>query len=475
MRGSARAGANLTSGPITRTLISFAVPTLLSNVLQSLNGSINAIWVGRFLGEDALAATSNANIIMFLMFACVFGFAMAATIMVGQSWGRQDRDMARRAIGTAVGTVLILATAVAVVGWLVTPRLLHLMATPPEAMPLAAAYMRVIFVAMPAGFISVTIMMGLRGTGDSLTPLWFMGLSVVLDAGLNPVFILGIGPAPRLGIAGSAVATAIAGYVSVTALVTYIYLRDLPLRLRGAEIGYLRPDPALLRVILVKGLPMGLQMIVISLAQLSVMGLVNRQGVVTTAAYGVTQQLWTYVQMPAMALGAAVSAMVAQNIGAGRWDRVGRITRSGIACNLVITGVLVAILTLVDAEVLGLFMGGDSPALPIAQHIQRVASWGFILFGVTLVISATVRANGAVYGPLIILFVAFFPVRLGLMLALLPHYGAEAIWWTTPVGSGAAMLLSLAYYRWGHWRGGLLLAEEAGEEDPASRPQPQMG
>ncbi|MBU3076341.1 MATE family efflux transporter [Sphingomonas quercus] len=479
MRGNA--GANLTTGPITRTLLAFAVPTLLSNVLQSLNGSINAVWVGRFLGEDALAATSNANIIMFLMFATIFGFGMAATIIVGQNWGRGDRDMARRAIGTAVGTLFMLSLVVAVAGWLATPTLLSLMATPGHAMPLAAAYMRVIFAVMPASFVSVVLMMGLRGTGDSLTPLWFMGLSAVLDAGLNPVFILGLGPAPRLGIAGSAVATAIAGYASLAALLTYVYSRDLPLRLRGRELRYLVPDPALLRIILAKGLPMGLQMIVVSLSQISVIGIVNRQGVVTTAAYAVTTQLWTYVQMPALALGAAVSAMAAQNIGAGRWDRVQRVTRSGVWCNVVMTGVLVTVLTVIDAHALGLFLGANSPSLPIAQHIQRVASWGFVLFGVTFVLFGTVRANGAVYGPLVILFIALFPVRLGLMVSLLPYYGAEAIWWTIPISSLTSMLLSLAYYRWGKWRGGPLLTvtdpdeaseQSEGDAEPAGRMKP---
>jgi putative MATE family efflux protein len=355
------------------------------------------------------------------------------------------------------------------------------MATPPEAIPLAASYLKVIFAGMPASFFTVILMMGLRGTGDALTPLWFMGLSVVLDSGLNPVFILGLGPAPRLGISGAATATAIAGYTSLFALICYIYARDLPLRLKGREWRYLIPDIALIRIILAKGLPMGMQMIVVSLAQLSVIGLVNRQGVVTTAAYGVTTQLWTYIQMPAMALGSAASAMAAQNIGAGRWDRVARITRAGIMSNLVMTGVLVTILTLVDAHALGLFLGADSPALPIAQHIQRVASWGFVLFGVTFVVFGTVRANGAVYGPLVILFVAMFPVRLGLMLALLPHYGAEAIWWTMPASSTVSMLLALAYYRWGRWRGGPLLTaadpdeaseQSEGDAEPAGRMRP---
>src|SRR6185503_14927789 len=109
-------------------------------------------------------------------------------------------------------------------------------------------------------------------------------------------------------------------------------------------------------------------------------------------AFGVALQLWTYVQMPAMALGAAVSAMAAQNIGANKWDRVGQITRSGVGYTLLITGALIVLMTLTDRTVLALFMGGDSPALPIARHIHLLATWNFLLFGVTMVLIGTVRA-----------------------------------------------------------------------------------
>jgi len=443
---------DLTSGPIGKTLLMFALPTLGSSMLQSLNGSINAIWVGRLLGEDALAATSNANIIMFLLTAFVFGVGMASTILVGQAFGRGDVDRARRVIGTATGAFLVAALLVALLGWLLTPRILRLLATPADAAPFALAYLRVIFIAMPPALLMVSWMMALRGGGDVLTPLWFMILAGVLDSGLNPVFILGLGPAPRLGIAGAATATVIANYVSLAGLLAYIYWRDLPLRLRGAELRYLRPDPALLRIIIGKGLPMGLQMIVISASALALVGLVNREGVATTAAFGVAMQLWTYLQMPAMALGAAVSAMAAQNIGAGKWERVGAITRSGVIYHFIITGILVTVLAIADRPVLALFLGADSPALPIARHIQLLATWSFLLFGVTLVLFGTVRANGAVMGPLVILFIGLFPVRLGFALGAYGWLGADALWLSFPIGSLANMLLATAFYLHGGWR-----------------------
>ncbi len=458
-----RGQRDLTVGPIGPTLLAFALPTLGSNILQSLNGSINTIWVGRFLGEDALAATSNANIIMFLMFGMVFGFGMAATILVGQSWGRHDHDAAKRAFGSAIGLVLIGSVVTALLGYVFAPQILTALATPGRAYDEALTYLRVIFLGLPASMLLVLMFMGLRGIGDSMTPLWFMGVSVVLDAGLNPILIAGIGPAPELGIAGSALATLIANVVASGALVLYIRWRNLPLRLAGREIAYIIPDRALVGTILAKGLPIGAQMLVISGAGLAMVGLVNRNGVDVTAAYGITQQLWTYVQMPAMAIGAAVSAMAAQNIGARRWDRVSAITRSGIMFNVVITGTVIAAALIFDRPLLMLFVPEGSAVLPIAQHINVIATWGFVLFGATMVLFGTVRANGAVWGPLAILFLSMFPVRLGIAVLLRPILGADALWWSFPAGSATTVTLAALYYAHGGWRKGALVVPEGHE------------
>src|SRR5205085_12369787 len=120
---------DLTEGPILKTLMLFSVPTLLSNILQSLSGTINSIWVGRLIGEDALAATANANIIMFLVAGAAFGFGMAGTIRIGQHFGARNIDAARRTFGTAVGFSAVLMLAIAIVGFLAAPALLSVLDT----------------------------------------------------------------------------------------------------------------------------------------------------------------------------------------------------------------------------------------------------------------------------------------------------------------------------------------------------------
>jgi putative MATE family efflux protein len=463
---------DLTTGPIGRTLLLFALPTLGSSVLQSVNGSINAIWIGRLLGERALAATTNASLVMFLLVSAVFGFGMAATILIGQAMGRRDIVGARRVFGTAFGLFGMLSVVVVIVGWFAAPAILVTLRTPADAYGLALAYLRVIFVSMPTGFLSVLVSMALRGTGDSVTPLKFMALGSVLDVGLNPVLIRGFGPIPALGIQGSAIATCIANTVAFAGVLAYVYRRDLVIRLRGAEWRYLIPDPALLRPIVAKGVPMGLQMLVVTGSALAMIGLINTYGTATTAAYGAANQLWTYIQMPAMAVGAAVSAMVAQNIGAGRWDRVTQITRSGVGINLAMTAGLILIVAAADRAALGLFLGSDATTIDLAVHINIIGSASFLLFGVSMVLAATVRANGAVVGPLVILAMALFPVRLGVAYLLQPMLGADAIWWSFPAGSAASMVMTIVYYRAGGWRKGQLIPTEQCEEQAKAEAEP---
>ncbi|MER9679731.1 MATE family efflux transporter [Mesorhizobium sp. M0184] len=465
-----RRTGDLTSGPIPRTLLLFALPVLGSNVLQSLNGSINAVWVGRFLGEAALTATSNANLVLFLILGTVFGIGMAATILVAQSVGARDLPEARRIVGTSATFFFLVSAVFAVCGWIWVDAILNALGTPADALPLARSYLRIIFLAVPMMNLLSFVMTVLRGAGDSRTPFLFMALAVVLDVVLNPLLILGIGPFPELGIAGSATSTLIGQTVSVVAILIVLYARKHPLRLAGANLALLRPDPALLRIVVFKGVPMGLQMIVVSAAALTVMGMVNSYGSQVAAAYGIAAQLWTYIQMPALAIGAAVSSMAAQNVGARRWDRIGRIATSGVGFNLVLTGMLVALLFVFDRAVLSLFLGSDSAAIDIATHINKIASWSFILFGITIVLFATVRATGAVMPPLIILVISVLLVRTSFACFFRSVIGEEALWWSFPAGSITSLVLAATYYRFGRWRSLHMI-----ESRPAAGEPPDTG
>jgi putative MATE family efflux protein len=371
--------------------------------------------------------------------------------------------------------------AIATLGWLGAPALLAALETPGNAYGLALTYLRLMFISMPFMMVSVILTMGLRGTGDARTPLIFMLVTVVIDAGLNPVLIMGYGPFPAMGIAGSATSTIVASLVSFVGMVVYVYAHDLPLRLRGPELRYLWPRGEELQFIVTKGIPMGAQMLVMSAAGIIVVGLVNREGLLMTAAYAAAMQLFTYVQMPAMAIGGAVSAMAAQFIGARKWDRLDHITRAGVLINFAMTGALALLLLVFDRPLLVLFLGPDSAAVPLARHIQLLAVWSFVLFGVAMVYSATMRAGGAVWAPLVIIAIALYPVRLGFYWLTYDRLGADAIWWSFTIGGIAGLGLGWWVYRYTGWRRHAVAEspEEAQEQsqadgEPAGRMVPDL-
>jgi putative MATE family efflux protein len=457
---------DLTTGPIGKTLILFALPVLGSNILQSLNGSANAVWVSHVLGEAALTATSNANQIMFLMLGAVFGISMASNIMIGQAIGAGDEALAKRVVGTSTAFFLLLSISVGVLGVTLTPHILDAMDTPQDARADAIAYLRVIFSAMPFMYFFSYLMMAQRGTGDSRTPFYFSLLTVGMDVVLNPLLITGYGPFPRLGIAGSAAATLIAQTITLGVMIAYLYRKNSILVFRPHEFRMLIPDLGLVRQLVLKGLPMGFQMMVVSLAAVTMMSFVNAYGIHTSAAYGAAAQLWTYVQMPAMALGAAVSSMAAQNVGAGRMDRVEQVARRGALYAVLFTGTPILIIYLADPWVLRAFLPGDSPSLPIAVHINSIVLWGFIPFGVAFIFSGIVRATGAVWPPLLAMIISLWIVRVPLAMLLQPRLEADAIWISFPVGSTTTLLLAGGYYLWGGWRKSRMLDIRPSSDSP---------
>jgi putative MATE family efflux protein len=457
---------NLTKGPIGKTLFMFALPVLGGNALQNLNATVNAFWVSHTLGVSAVTAISNANLIMFLLIGSVFGISMAANILIAQSFGAKNTEMVKKVIGTSTTFFLAASLLLAVFGNLLAPQILQLMGTPLDARAEAIAYLRVVFTATPFMYFFAFIQQAQRGGGDSKTPFYFMILAVVLDSTLNPLLIRGIGPFPRLGIAGSSTATLIGQGVSLICMLVFLYRKKSHLLLRFGELHLLKPDWSIMKSLLLRGLPMGVQMIVMSLGGMMMIGLVNRYGSTTTAAFGAAQQVWTYVQMPAMALSASVSSMAAQNVGAQLWDRVGRVAWIGVLQGLAVTTAMVVVLYLLGDQVLSLFLPPHSNALPIGSHINVLVLWSFALFSITFTVFGVVRATGAVWAPLLILIISNWVIRIPFAWLLTPMLGADAIWWSFPLGSVVSAVLAIAYYRWGGWRNARMIAGEPTGEAP---------
>jgi Na+-driven multidrug efflux pump len=236
--------------------------------------------------------------------------------------------------------------------------------------------------------------------------------------------------------------------------------------MQPSEFRLLIPDLTIIKNLVLKGLPMGFQMMVISLAAVTMMSLVNLFGVHTSAAYGAAAQLWTYVQMPAMALGAAVSSMAAQNVGAGRMDRVEKVALTGVAYAFIASALPILVIYFADPLVLRIFLPASSPSLPIAAHINAYVLWGFVAFGMAFIFSGVVRATGAVWPPLLAMIVSLWIVRIPFANFLMPSMGADAVWLSFPIGSITTLILAGGYYRWGGWRKARMLDVRPSSDAP---------
>ncbi|WP_426387533.1 MATE family efflux transporter [Sphingobium sp. R-21] len=442
---------DLTKGSIVATLFYFSLPVLGANIAQSIKSTVNAIWTGRLLGEAALAAMASANEIIFLMFALGFGFAMATAIQIGQKAGAGDMAASRRIFGTGLTLLSLGSTLIAILGWLFTDTLLNSIGTPPEARAFAENYLRIVFLALPPTFSIVLIISALQAIGDTVTPLRFMALDAILDASLSPILMQGLGPLPRMGITGAAIATVIANYAVLTLLITHIYRNDIPIRLRRSELQFLVPNAVFLRSILFKGFPLGLQMLISTLSSLVMIVLINQRGVDVAAAYGTSNLLWSYIQMPVIAIGAGVSAMVAQSIGANNWPRVGQITKSGLLIALFVTCIGTSILLISGKQLSAIILGQNIQTIEIAHHINTISCWSFFFSSFTVILFSTMRANGVVSAPLLILIAGTLVGRFAFAWWLL-SVGKDTLWWSFPFGSGMTAVIAWFYYRHGTWR-----------------------
>ena len=442
----------LTEGSVNHSLLNLAVPTLFANVLLSVNGSVNSIWVGHYMGEAALTATSNANLLMQMVMGAAFGTVMVATVIVGQRVGAKEMASARDVVRTSAALFVSASAVIAAIGLTFSPLVLRAMNTPMPSIPFAITYMRVLCLAVPPAYLYAFLIGVLRSVGDAKTPFCFMLLSIFLDVALNPVLIFGLGPAPQLGIAGSALASLMAQVISLAAMVTYLYRRHHLLCLRNEELWPLKVDRSLLKVLVCKGIPMSGQLLVISLSGVLMISIVNRLGVDAAAGFGAALQLWNYAQMPALAVGEGVCAMAAQNVGAGQWDRVNKIAEVGVVMSLALTGAVIVGIDSMGTHAFAPFLPTRSVALPLAAHLNSIASSSYCFFAISTILFAVERSAGVVTVPLAIMITTLLLVRYATAAVFLGTFGAGAIWWSFPFSAAFAATLAAIHYKFGSWR-----------------------
>lgn len=435
--------------PLWTRLLFFLGPLIATNVLQALAGTLNNIYLGQLLGTRAMAAAVSFFPLLMFCIAFVIGLGTGASILIGQAWGGRDLEKIRRVAGTALLGGAVLGVVVSVTGLAGIGALLGWLGTPPDILPQATAYARVMLLGLPAMFVYMLAGAILRGVGDTVTPLKTLGIACVVSMTLTPALILGWLGLPRLGVTSAAWANVAASVASMAWLAWHLARRQ-HIVAWSALRGHFQLDRAILGAIVRLGIPTGLFFVTSSLADLALLSVVYRHGTEATAAWGAVNQVMAYVQFPAMSIAIAASVFAAQAIGANRLAEVAHVTRVSLVLNLVLTGGLAVLVALAAPLAAAVFLK-DTAVIALTASLLRITVWGSIFFGMASVFSGVMRAAGTVRVPTIISLgcIAFllYPLAWGFQQLL----GVKGIWASYPLTYGTALLLQAGYF-YGVWR-----------------------
>ena len=442
-----RPGVNVfdESRPMWRLLLVFLVPLMLSNVVQSASQTMASIWIGRLISTQALGAVSAVFPVIFLLFSFVFGVSSGGTVLVGQAFGARDHHQVKKIAGTVLGAALYLGIFVAVLGTIGSPVLLSWLATPHDILAQADAYAKVIFLTMPIFFVYFVYVTILRGTGDSSTPFYSLVVSAALAIAITPLFIIGWLGLPKLGVVSAAVAGFVANTAALAWLIVHLARHDHPLKLDRETLSDMRIDWSILYRVIRIGVPTGIQVMMVSLAEIAVISFVNHFGSSATAAYGAVNQVVSYVQFPAISIGIAASIFGAQCIGARREDKLGAVIRSAVGLNYAVGAVIIGICYIFAWKILGAFIT-DANTLGIAHGLLMITLWSYAVFGNMAVLSGVMRGSGTVLWPTIIGIFAIWGVEVPAAYLLMRHFGLDGVWMGYPIAFCVGLVLQFCYY-----------------------------
>ena len=429
-----------------RVYLPFLVPMIISNILQALSGTVNNIYLGQLLGVGAMASVSAFFPVLFFLISFMIGLGAGASVLIGQAWGAREPERVKAVAGTTLTIGLCAGLLVAIFGGTFTEPMLRALGTPADILPGATAYARIVLLAAPGLFLFLLVTSMLRGVGDTKTPLKTLLISTAVGLLVTPALILGWGGLPQMGVASGAYAAVASYLIALGWTAWYLRRKHHVMAPDAAFLKHLRFDRTIAAKVLRIGLPTAVSMITISLSEIAVLFLVNSHGSQATAAYGAVNQIVSYVQFPAISIAITASILGAQAIGAGRGQTLGKIARTGIVMNLVLTGSLVLLGYLFSRHMLGLFIT-DAAVVELAQTLLHIMLWSSVIMGMSMVLSGLMRASGTVLVPTLITVLSIGLVQVPVAWVLNNRYGINGIWAAYPVAFLAMLAMQSTYYQ----------------------------
>lgn len=436
---------NLTEGTICKQLLLFALPLMASNLFQQLYNTADSMIVGQFVGSTALAAVGSTGALTGLIIGFFMGMGTGSGVVISQYYGAKDYEKLRKSVHTALALAIAFGVGLAVVGVLLSPLLLRWMGTPDDVMDQAVLYLRIYFI----GIISLTVYnIGagiLRAVGDSKRPLYYLVIAGVTNVVLNLVFVLVF----HMGVAGVAVATICSQVLSSILVLHNLTHTSGPYRLCLKDIRF---DRKILLQIAKIGLPAGVQSMVISLSNIVIQSKVNMFGSAAMAGHSAASRIDAFVYMPLNAIALSTTTFTAQNLGAGKMDRVKKGTRTSILLGLVITAAVGWIAVFLAHPLIRMFTD-ESEVIDYGIMSLSIRCGTYFLFVFTDVLAGVIRGSGNAVVPMCISLANMCVIRiiwLVIATSIWPNFEVVVI--SYPLTWGLASLCYLIYYLKGGWR-----------------------
>ena len=443
---------DLTEGPPWKRIVEFAIPMLIGNIAQQLYNTADSIIVGKYIGDNALAAVGSAAPILNLLLVLFVGIAVGAGIMVSQYFGAKDREKLSRTIGICITLTAISSAIIMIIGPIVTRPLLEFLNTPSSIIDWCADYLIIYFIGI-AGLAYYNILAGvLRGLGDSLSALIFLLISTALNVGLDILFVAKF----NMGVPGVALATVIAQSISaVLCLIKLVKMKD-NFTLNWSMLK-LNKEYSLQLIKL--GLPSGLTQAIFSLAMIIVQSLTNSFGEMVIAANVIIMRVDGFAMMPNFSFGSAMTTYTGQNVGAKKFDRVEKGTKDGIKIAVGVSTTITILILIFGKHLMGIFTN-TKELVDLSMHMMRILALGYIAMAITQCLSGVMRGAGDTLTPmwisLLTTVVIRVPVAYGLAyLTRSPEYPTgrpESIFISLLTSWVMGAIINTIFYKKGNWR-----------------------
>lgn len=430
----------MTQGSIARHLIAYALPLILGNLFQLTYNAVDSIVIGKFAGENALAAVSAANPVMTIVILGVSGVSIGASVLMSRFYGAGDEDALRREVATTIVFGAIASLVVFAVGWPLSGPVLRLMNVPDEILEMAARYLQVIFVGFLFTFQYNILAAALRSVGDSRTPVVYLALASVMNAGLDVLLVAGL----RWGVVGAGVATVAAEGISALLCARHIY-RKIPLLHLGLR--ELKIDRRLLGETVSSGAITALQQACQPIGKALIQSVMNAQGVSVIAAFNAVSRVDDFACIPEQSISSSMMTCIAQNRGAGEHARVGETLRRGMMIEETYGVLICAAVLLVKEPVMRLFAAQDSMQMvSMGVDYLTLMAFFYILPGITNGIQGYFRGMGEMKTTLVATFIQI-SIRALVVAVLVPRVGLNGAAWACAIGWSAMLCYTFARYR----------------------------